>query len=129
MKNVFLMTVILLKTLSTMAQADYPVAVAKFQRYYTARQSDSLFNMFSATMKAALPLDKTTAMMGALHTQLGEIKSITPLTTEATYVIYKATFTNTICKLILALNNDNLLEGLRLLPDEEVKVLKAGSLR
>ena len=74
-------------------------------------------------MKAALPLDKTTAMMDALHTQLGEIKSITPLTTEAAQVIYKATFTNTICKLILALNNDNLLEGLRLVPYEDIKAV------
>jgi pimeloyl-ACP methyl ester carboxylesterase len=123
MKNVLFVTLILLKAACTMAQADYPAALSKFQRYYTAKQSDSLFNMFSANMKAALPLDKTTALMESLHIQLGEIKSITLLTKESNYIVYKATFDKSICKLILALNNDNLLEGLRLMPFEEVKAV------
>lgn len=123
MKIILFVFAMLFNAACTMAQADYPTAVSKFQRYYTGKQSDSLFNMFSNNMKAALPLDKTTGMMDALHQQLGEIKSITLLTTEATHVIYKATFTNTVCKLILALNNENLLEGLRLVPFEEIKAV------
>lgn len=121
MKKGLFVIIILLHAVCTMAQADYPAAVSKFRRYYTAKQTDSLFSMFSPNMKVALPLDKTTAIMDELHAQLGEINSITVLTTEATHIIYKATFTNTVCKLILSLNNDNLLEGLRLVPYEEIK--------
>src|SRR4051812_21919865 len=99
MKNVLFVVILLLKATSALAQADYPAALARFQRYYTAKQADSLFNMFSANIKAALPLDKTAALLESLHTQLGEIKSITLLTKESNYVVYKATFDNSILKL------------------------------
>lgn len=118
MKKVLFVIVTLLNALCVKAQADYPLALAKFQRYYTAKQSDSLYSMLSANSKAVLSPEKTAGLMEALHTELGEIKSITIQSTTPAYVIYKAVFTKKTGKLILALNNNNELEGIQILPDE-----------
>jgi pimeloyl-ACP methyl ester carboxylesterase len=118
MKRVLFVLIILLNTVCVIAQADYPAAVAKFQRYYNQKQADSLFNMYGPNMKAALPLDKTTAMINQLNSQAGELKSVTPLGNEKTY---KAVFTNVTLKLSMYLNNDNQLEGLHFVGYEERK--------
>jgi pimeloyl-ACP methyl ester carboxylesterase len=118
MKKVLFVLTILLNTVCVMAQADYPAAVAKFQRYYNQKQADSLFNMYGPNMKAALPLDKTTAMINQLNSQTGTLKSVTPLKTGNTY---KAVFDKVTLKLSMHLNDDNLLEGLFLTAYEEMK--------
>jgi pimeloyl-ACP methyl ester carboxylesterase len=119
MKKSLFVLIILLNTVCVMAQADYPAAVAKFQRYYNQKQADSIFNMYGPNMKAALPPDKTTAMVDQLHSQMGVLKSTTVLGDVKTY---KAVFANVTLKMLLYLTEDNLLEGLRLVPyTEEAK--------
>lgn len=116
MKRVLFVLIMLLNTVCVFAQADYPAAVAKFQRYYNQKQADSLFNMYGPNMKAALPLDKTTEMINQLNSQAGELKSVTPLRNG-----YKAVFNKVTLKLSMHLNNDNQLEGLHFTGYEEMK--------
>jgi uncharacterized protein len=115
-KTCFIIT-LLLNTVNIFAQ-DYPAAVVKIQRYFNNKQADSLFNMGAPNMKAALPLDKTVAMIDQLHSQLGEMKTVTPLKEGGNY---KAIFTNGVFKMLVYLNADNQLEGLRIVPYQETK--------
>ncbi|SFD80044.1 hypothetical protein SAMN05518672_103266 [Chitinophaga sp. CF118] len=121
MKNILFVAVILLNGICTMAQADYPAAVEKFKRYYNQQQADSLYSMYAPVMKTVLPLEKTVSTISQLHTQLGELKSVTLTNEEKSYNIYKAVFTSNTFKMVLSLNNDNLLEGFRFFTYTETK--------
>jgi pimeloyl-ACP methyl ester carboxylesterase len=121
MKNILLLIVLVLNTVCTLAQQNYPVAINTFQGYYNTKQADSIFNMFSPKMKSLLPLDKTVELLETMHTQLGDMKNYSVLTIASTQVYYKTTFTKSVWKLMLALNNDNQLEGLQIMPYQEVK--------
>jgi pimeloyl-ACP methyl ester carboxylesterase len=74
--------------------------------------------MYGPNRKAALPLEKTRAMIDQLSSQAGALKSVTPLGDVKTY---KAVFSNVTLKMLLYLNGDNLLEGLRFVPYEIMK--------
>ncbi|GAA3931535.1 DUF3887 domain-containing protein [Chitinophaga oryziterrae] len=118
MKRGLFVLIILLNTVCVIAQADYPAAVAKFQRYYNQNEADSLFNMYGPNMKAALSLDKTTGMINQLNSQAGALKSVTPIRNEKAY---KAVFEKVTLRLSMYLNNDNQLEGLHFGAYEEKK--------
>ena len=74
------------------APANYAVALSKFKRLYNAGQPDSIFNMFSSEMKAALPADQFKTTTVQLRSQLGDLTDADFVKYEAPLAYYKATF-------------------------------------
>ena len=73
----FMLMMFCVPTVKAQAEpANYNAAVNKFKRFYNSNQPDSVFNMFSSDMKAALPLDKWTATTTQLKTQLGNLNAV-----------------------------------------------------
>ncbi|HVI44005.1 MAG TPA: alpha/beta fold hydrolase [Chitinophaga sp.] len=115
MKNLLLALHIFMPTY-LLAQSDYVTAAGKFMRYYNNNQADSLFSMYAASVKTALPLDKTTQMLSMMRSQFGSLKTLIPQTKAAAYTSFKGDFDKTTLTVILALNKDNQLEGLQFMP-------------
>lgn len=122
MKRICLLTTLLLSfSLEIVAQADYPTAAAKIQRYYNRQLADSLYGMFGNSIKSALPPDQTRAMLSQLQNQLGDMMRLTPTGGDASYHTWRADFAKGTLTMILALNTGNQLEGFRFVPYQEKK--------
>jgi pimeloyl-ACP methyl ester carboxylesterase len=119
MKRICLLATLLSFSMEMVAQADYPAAAAKIQRYYNRQLADSLYGMFGNTIKAALPQDQTRLMLTQLQNQLGDMMRLTPTGGDASYHTWKADFAKGTLTMILALNAGNQLEGFRFVPYQE----------
>lgn len=58
------------------AQAQTNGAALKFKEFFKANQPDSIYNLFTAQMKAAVNIEGTKQLLGQLKSQLGEINDI-----------------------------------------------------
>jgi pimeloyl-ACP methyl ester carboxylesterase len=122
MKRICLQTTLLLfLSLEMIAQADYPTAAAKIQRYYNRQQADSLCAMYGPTIKSMLSQDQTRAMLSQMHAQLGNLLQLTPTGGDAGSQTWRADFSKGALTMLLALSPDNLLEGFRFMPYQEKK--------
>ncbi|SJZ60266.1 hypothetical protein SAMN04488128_101878 [Chitinophaga eiseniae] len=122
MKKICLLpTLLLFFSLKMTAQANYPAAATKVQRYYNQQQADSLYSMFGPAIKSALPPDKTRAMLAQLHGQLGDMIRLTPTGGDANSHTWRADFTKGTLTMLIALNPNNLMEGFRFVPYQEKK--------
>lgn len=77
MRKLFVSMLAMCLTVVALAQtapANFTMAANKFRQYYNAGKPDSIFNMFSSQMKAALPLDKFSSTTTQLKAQLGDLK-------------------------------------------------------
>ena len=95
MKKVGLFILIICFATSLSAQsepANYVVALNKFKQLYNNNQPDSIFNMFSPEMKAALPLDNFKSTTLQLKSQLGKLLQTDFVKYEAPLAYYKAIF-------------------------------------
>jgi len=66
---------------------DHNSIASKFEKYYNAEQADSIFALFGPEMKAALPLDNTTAFLAGLYAQAGKITNREFKRYQASYAI------------------------------------------
>jgi uncharacterized protein len=105
-----------LSATSTVAQKNYEDISERFLIYYNAEKPDSLFAMYSINLKEKLPIEKTRAVFSGLHIQFGELRSLDLLKQDSGFNVYKAAFSHQTLSLLLALTNDNLIEGFRLVP-------------
>ncbi|QJB33099.1 alpha/beta fold hydrolase [Chitinophaga oryzae] len=122
MKKICLLAILLLSfSPEITAQANYPAAATKVQRYYNQQQADSLYRMFGPAIKAALPPDQTRAMLAQLHGQLGDMMQLTSTGGDANSHTWRADFTKGTLTMLIALNPDNLMEGFRFVPYQEKK--------
>lgn len=122
MKRICLLALLLLSfSPETAAQADYPAAAAKVQRYYNQQLADSLYAMFGPAIKAALPPDQTRAMLAQLNNQLGAMMQLTPTGGDAHSHTWRADFAKGTLTMLIALNPGNLMEGFRFVPYQEKK--------
>ncbi|QJB39573.1 alpha/beta fold hydrolase [Chitinophaga oryzae] len=122
MKKICLLATLLLSfSPEITAQANYPAAATKVQRYYNQQQADSLYRMFGPAIKAALPPDQTRAMLAQLHGQLGDMMQLTSTGGDANSHTWRADFTKGTLTMLIALNPDNLMEGFRFVPYQEKK--------
>ncbi len=103
-------------TCSLMAQATYEEISNKFLLHYNAETPDSIFVLFSPDLKEKMPLEKASAVLTGLHVQFGELRSLKLLKQDSGFNIYKAAFSHQTLCLLLALTDDNLIEGFRLVP-------------
>ena len=116
MNKYLLYIAISLSATSTVAQKNYEDISERFLIYYNAEKPDSLFAMYSIDLKEKLPIEKTRAVFSGLHIQFGELRSLDLLKQDSGFNVYKAAFSHQTLSLLLALTDDNLIEGFRLVP-------------
>ena len=119
MKKVSLFILIICFATKIIAQpepANYTIALNKFKQLYNANRPDSIFNMFSSEMKAALPLDNFRSTTMQLKGQLGNLVETDFVKYEAPLAYYKATFQKNTFLLNLSVNSQNQFTGLLLKP-------------
>lgn len=107
--------------ISTSAQKNYEDISGKFFVYYNAEKPDSLFAIYSTDLKEKLPIEKTQAVFSGLHIKYGELRSLNLLKQDSGFNVYKAVFSHQTLCLLLALTDDNLIEGFRLVPYDPVQ--------
>ncbi len=103
-------------SLRTGAQNNYEAVSEKFIRFYNQEMPDSLYNIYSSSLKEKLPLEKTRAVISGLHVQFGELRSLELLKQDSGFNMYKAGFAHQTLTLLLALSPDDLIDGYRLVP-------------
>jgi hypothetical protein len=108
--------VISLCALNAAAQNHYDKIAEKFLLFYNAETPDSIFLLYSPTLKEKLPIEKTRAVFSGLHVQFGELRSLDLLKQDSGFNMYKASFSHQTLSLLLALTDDHLIEGFRLVP-------------
>jgi hypothetical protein len=98
----------------------------RFTDFYNRDLPDSIFSMLDDNMKKALPLDKTKDFLAGLKAGAGKITGRQLTKNAATYAVYKTTFEHTVFALVISLDNNFLINGLRVNPyvDESVPFLK-----
>jgi pimeloyl-ACP methyl ester carboxylesterase len=96
--------------------ANFVTAANKFKQFYNSDKPDSIFNMFSPEMKAALPLDKFKPTTEQLKEQLGNLTTTELVKFNQPLIIYKATFEKGIFYLNISLNSQNKMTALLLSP-------------
>lgn len=96
--------------------ADFQQMANRFRTLYNAKQSDSLYSLYSPQMATALPPDKTAQLLDQLHIQLGMLQTIQLSHQEKSYASYKATFEKTIVTMTLAVDSAKHLSGFHFLP-------------
>ena len=98
------------------APANYAIALSKFKRLYNAGQPDSIFNMFSTEMKAALPAEQFKTTTQQLRSQIGNLTDADFVKYDAPLASYKATFQKGTFLLNLSVNSQTQFTGLLLKP-------------
>jgi uncharacterized protein len=98
------------------AQKKYEEISEKFLIYYNAETPDRIFAIYSIELKEKLPIEKTRAVFSGLHIQFGELRSLDLIKQDSGFNMYKAVFSHQTLSLLLALTDDNLIEGFRLVP-------------
>ncbi len=100
-----LLTLIIGGCMAQPEKQDHNAIASKFERLYNAQQPDSIFALFSGDMKAALPLENTTAFFAGLYTQAGKINSRELRKFQGSYAIYKTRFERGVFSLHISLDN------------------------
>ena len=77
---------------------------------------DSLFNLYSPSLKEKLTLNKTRSVLEGLHVEYGDLKSLDLLKQDSGFNSYKASFVHQTMTLLLALDDEHLIEGYRQVP-------------
>jgi len=105
-----------LATSQTKAQINYTITTDKFLNFYNKEVPDSIFNLYSSTLKEKLPLERTRSLFSGLHVEFGDLHALDLLKQDSGFNMYKASFTHQTLILLLALSNENLIDGFRLVP-------------
>src|ERR1700733_10485311 len=121
MKKWLLYFAISLSAMNAAAQKNYEQISERFLVYYNAEKPDSIFAVYSSELKEKLPIEKTRAVFSGLHIQYGELKSLNVLKQDSGFNAYKAVFSHQTLILLLALTDNNLIEGFRLVPYDPVQ--------
>jgi len=116
MKNYIFYIILTCFVLECSGQKDYQQVADKFQQFYNLEQSDSIFNLYAPVLKDQLSLEKNRAVITGLHVQFGDLRQLSLLKQDTGYAKYKASFKDQTLTLVLALNNADLIEGLRFIP-------------
>src|SRR5690606_2494405 len=98
---------------------------AEFQEFYNSDEYQNIFELFSAEMKSALPIEQTTNFIKGLKTQAGKIKKREFIKYEnGTYASYKTNFERTVFSVNISLDNNAKINGLFVKPFKESNLPK-----
>lgn len=93
---------------------------AEFEHYYNSSEYKKIFDLFSAEMKTALPIEQTTDFLKGLKTQAGKIEKREFTTYENTvYASYKTKFERALLSINISLDKNTLINGLFVKPFKE----------
>ncbi|MCT4587238.1 MAG: DUF3887 domain-containing protein [Carboxylicivirga sp.] len=122
MKNLLILSILLI-CLPAQSQNETiasKTTAAKFEQLYNADQYQEIFNLFSANMQQALPLNKTSEFLSGLKRQAGTIKNREFLRYEqGISALYKTQFERATFAVYIALDNNNKINGLFVKPYTE----------
>ena len=124
MKNFVILAVLLLSFNISKAQTEkenYKQVSTKFVSFFNENTNDSIVAMFSAEMKAALPIEKFSKVNAGLKMQLGSIKKIKFVRLQGASALYETTFENEVLGMTITLNSINEIAGLLFKPYTEAK--------
>ena len=98
---------------------------AEFQEFYNLDKYQNIFELFSAEMKSALPIEKTTDFIKGLKTQAGKIEKREFIKYEnGTYASYKTNFERALFSINISLDKNGKINGLFVKPFKESNLPK-----
>lgn len=122
MKNLGLLLLILVSFLSfgqTEKETSKKVS-AEFEEFYNSDKYLNIFELFSAEMKSALPIEQTTDFLKGLKTQAGKIEKREFIKYEnGTHALYKTNFERAIFSVNISLDKNGKINGLLVKPFKE----------
>jgi murein DD-endopeptidase MepM/ murein hydrolase activator NlpD len=93
----------------------------KFQSFYNAEKYDSIFSLFSAETKKALPLDNITAFLQNMQSQFGPITKRQLIKSEGKNASYKASFERGTFIWNIAVDKHLSILGFTFVPDKNAR--------
>ena len=112
-----LFTLIISSSFAQTEPAAYKTIADKFEQNYNAGSYDSIFSMFDAAMKNALPPAKTTAFFTGLKEQAGQITKRQFIKyANGTVAVYKTNFEHALFALNISLDANSKINGLSVRP-------------
>lgn len=98
---------------------------AEFEEFYNSDKYQNIFELFSAVMKSALPIEQTTDFLKGLKTQAGKIEKREFIKYEnGTYASYKTNFERAVFSVNISLDNNAKINGLFVKPFQESNLPK-----
>jgi murein DD-endopeptidase MepM/ murein hydrolase activator NlpD len=94
-------------------------AMVTFTKHFNNEAYDSVFTMFSEDMKKALPIEKTTQVLGGVTRQLGKIQGHNFIAYERSYATYKTQFEKAVFQVNISLDSQAKMNGLFFKPYTE----------
>jgi uncharacterized protein len=116
LKNILIFLLFILTAFTAVAQYHYEELVNKFIVFYNKQKPDSLYNLYTPALKEKLTLERTKTILEGLHIQYGDLRSLDLIKQDSGFNSYKASFSHQTLTLLMALSNENLIEGFRLVP-------------
>ncbi len=120
MKKKYLLLFILMFTLVSFSQVEnekYKKVALIFESLYNQNDYESIFNMFDANMKAALPVEKTKSFFSEnVNAPSGLIKKMEFYKLKQSAHIYKTTFERSTMDVLISLDSDDKINGFYISP-------------
>jgi hypothetical protein len=116
LKKNFIYLLLILFSSSAGAQPRYEEIANKFILFYNNLHPDSLFGLYSSPLKEKFTLERTKTVLEGLHVQYGDLRKLDLIKQDSGFNSYKASFAHQTLTLLLALSDENLIEGYRLVP-------------
>ena len=101
---------------------NYKEASAKLQLWYNNRQYDSIFQLFSPEMQAALPLNKTKEFFSGLFSAAGKIKQRDFVNYASSSANYTTVFERGTFSMFISVNETPAINGLYIKPYEPLNL-------
>lgn len=98
------------------AQIPYQPVADRFLQFFNRQQADSIFYMYAPVLQEKLSLEKNKSVMNGLYVQFGELRSLSLVKKDSAYAHFRANFKDQALTLVLALNKERFIEGLRFIP-------------
>lgn len=108
---VFLFTLLSSAAFSQTEKYEDRIVAEQFRNLHNAGAIDSIYQLFSAEMQQALPLNKAKEFLGALKTQEGAIKKMEFYKYDGPYACYKTMFEKGTYSVNIALGPDKKING------------------
>jgi murein DD-endopeptidase MepM/ murein hydrolase activator NlpD len=99
-------------------------SAAKFKVFHNGNKIDSIYNLFSPDLQAALPKDKAHEFLGALKAQEGAITAMEFIKYEGPYASYKTKFDKRTFAVNIALDATHKINGFFVKPYEDESLVK-----
>lgn len=123
--SILLLTLIPILSMAQTEKETYKKVSSEFENHYNSNDYTKLFELFSAEMKAALPIVQTTDFVKGLKSQAGKIQNREFTKYEnGSYASYKTNFERALYAVNISLDNEAKINGLFVKPFKESNLPK-----